>query len=302
MSERNAPKALPPLDLLRGFEAAARHLSFTKAAAELFVTQSAISRQIRSLEEHLGIALFRRDHRALTLTEKGQLLYRAVSDALRRLRDVTQKLQARGTSVISITTSVSFTSLWLIPRLAKFRAQHPGLDVHISASNEIVDLEREQLDLAIRYYHPEQAPPAAIKLFADEVFPVCSPALAGDAANPLDEPADLARHVLLELNDEKNRAWFVWSAWLDAMNLPELTPAGLLRFNQYDHVIHAALNGQGIALGRYPLLERYLADGSLVAPFQGRSKTSRAYFVISRKAASAESRLFTDWLLREAQG
>ena len=291
---------LPPLDLLKGFEAAARHLSFTKAAGELFLTQSAVSRQIHSLEQHLGVDLFRRRPRALLLTDEGQALYRAVTEAFAHLGEATGKLgSARQKAIVNVTTLVSFASLWLIPRLATFRAQHPEIDVRLSASNDILDLDRERFDLAIRYCHPDSAPSGATKLFGEEVFPVCNAAYL--KATPLHKPNDIAKCVLLHYQDDKGdtKPWLSWSTWFDAMELRDVEPSGTLRFNQYDHLIQAAIDGQGLALGRYPLMKQYLEIGSLVAPFEGRSQTSRAYFLIEARKKVRGAEHLVEWLIKE---
>lgn len=291
---------LPPLDLLKGFEAAARHLSFTKAATELYLTQSAISRQIHSLEQHLGVDLFRRRPRALLLTDEGQALYRAVTEVFAQLREATEKFgSGRAKAIVNVTTLVSFASLWLIPRLATFRAQHPEVDVRLSASNEILDLDRERFDLAIRYCHPDSAQRGAIKLFGEEMFPVCSPIYR--AATPLHKPGDVARCVLLHYQEDERdmKPWLSWSTWFDSIKLFSVEPAGTLRFNQYDHLIQAAIEGQGLALGRYPLMKQYLENGSLVAPFEGRSQTSRAYFLIEARKKVRGAEYLVDWLLKE---
>ena len=152
---------LPPLDRLEVFEAAARNLSFTRAAAELNLTQSAVSRSIALLEERLGFALFERRHRALLLTEHGQTLYAAAVEALERLHDAVGRLRAaQAAPTLTVTTSLSFASLWLIPRLAGFTRTHPDVDVRIAASNEIQDLDRAGIDVAVRYTRAERAPGA----------------------------------------------------------------------------------------------------------------------------------------------
>ena len=174
---------LPPLDLLEAFEAAARHLSFTRAGDELALTQSAVSRQIAALEERLGVALFQRLHRALRLTEAGLRLQRATADVLQRLHAVTDELrQAQRQKTVVVTTTPGFAGLWLIPRLAAFLALRPDVDVRVSASYSLVQLEREGVDLAIRYCTAENAGPQAVKLFGESVTPVCSPAVRDDPA------------------------------------------------------------------------------------------------------------------------
>ncbi|MBL6750643.1 MAG: LysR family transcriptional regulator [Nevskia sp.] len=303
-------RRLPPLDLLRGFEAAARHLSFTKAAAELHLTQSAISRQVQALEEHVGQPLFERRHRALALTEPGQQLQQAVSAWLAQLADTFERIAPQEQSrLVTVTTTVSFASLWLLPRLAAFRLANPGVDVRISADGAVVDLGRARIDTAIRYCAPERAPPGAQRLFGETVLPLCSPSLQADLARPLRVPADLCHHVLLHFDDQPPRQLFLdWDHWLEAMGLPELRPAGVLRFSHYDQVIQAAIEGQGVALGRLPLMERQLKRGQLVAPFDLQRlpghppSSSRAYFVLLEPAAAQrpEVRDFAAWLHREA--
>jgi LysR family transcriptional regulator, glycine cleavage system transcriptional activator len=303
---------LPPLDLLRGFEAAARHLSFTKAAEELFLTQSAVSRQVQGLEEALGVPLFQRKHRALLLTDAGQLLQQTVARHLKELRETVAHITEEPVRMLTVTTLVTFASLWLIPRLAHFRRGHPGIDVRIAAANEILDLERDRVDIAIRYVGPERAPPGSLKLFGEEVVPMCAPALLKDKSRPLREPADLVHHVLLHDDPENSRyqaQYLQWDIWLQAMGLPDLEPAGSVRFSHYDQMIQAAVNGEGVALGRLPLMSQQIEKGTLVAPFEksrarGRgTKSTRAYYVLTAPAAIArpEVKAFIDWLVEEAK-
>src|SRR2546429_451191 len=195
--------ALPGLDLLVGFEAAARHLSFTKAGAELYRTQSAVSRQIKELEEQLGVTLFQRRHRALALTEPGHQLYAAAAQVLATMRSATERLrrQSGRRRPLSVTTTNSFAALWLIPRLAGFTRAHPGVDVRITAETRVQDLERDGLDLAIRHGPASLAGPNAVRLFGERVFPVCSPKLLRDPKRPLKQPADLKEHCLLQYDD-----------------------------------------------------------------------------------------------------
>lgn len=254
------------LDLLRGFRAAARHLSFTRAAQELFVTQPAVSREVRTLEDQLGTPLFRRANRTLKLTQAGEDLYRAVDEALALIDAATRRVAGQGRT-LAITATVPFASMWLAPRLSRFTDQHPDVDIRIAASDDVLDLEREHVDLAIRHVLPGAAAPAGETLFDYESFPVCSPKLARDRKWPLRTPADLARHVLLDLETASNgRPWHDWQHWFDAMKLRAPRPAGLLRFSHYDQVVEAAIAGSGVAIGKRPHLERQLRDGTLVAP------------------------------------
>jgi DNA-binding transcriptional LysR family regulator len=298
-------RRLPSLDLLRGFEAAARYLSFTRAAEEMFLTQSALSRQISALEEQLGTPLFERRHRELRLTDAGQILQVTARAMLDELTQAVARIRRdQATQPLTVSTNLPFAALWLIPRLSRFRERHPEIDVFISADNQIVDLERERIDLAVRYCSDAMAPPGSPKLFGERLLPVCSPALARDPARPLKRPEDLARHVLLSIDDERGRfAWLNWSAWLAAIGIRELKPAGSLRFNHFDQVIQAALDGQGVALGRVPLIDRLLQQRRLVAPFRDKYTTPRAYFVVrgTRAANRPEAQAFVDWLVEEAR-
>lgn len=295
---------LPSLDLLRGFEAAARNLSFTKAAAELFVTQSAVSRQIKTIEDHLGTALFVRSHRALRLTEAGHDLYRATAQALRDLSDAASRIRNRSAGrALTVTATIGFSSLWLIPRLSDFRSQRPDIDIRISANNKMLDLGREGIEVAIRYCEVEAAPPGSIKLFGEVVMPVCAPNLVTQKA-PLSRPEDLRHHVLLHYErPEGATPWLSWTVWLETMQLGSLKPAGSLRFSQYDQTIQAAIDGQGVALGTSPLVRQMVKHGRLIAPLAKKFESARAYYLlISAEAARRpEVKEFADWVMRQAR-
>lgn len=296
---------MPSLDLLKGFEAAARHLSFTRAATELYLTQSALSRQIQTLEEQLGMPLFERRHRALLLTEAGQVLHGAAKAILEDLEQVVARIRReQAAQPVTLSTAIPFAALWLLPRLPRFRAQHPEIEIFISADNRILDLDRERIDLAVRYCPEAMAPSGAHRLFGERLQPVCSPALAADRTRPLKRPEDLARHVLLHIDDERGRfPWLNWGQWFAAIGMPETAGAGAMRFNQFDLLIQAALDGQGVALGRSPLVDRLLEQRQLVAPFRDTYATSRAYFIV-RSAASAkrpEAQAVVDWLVATAE-
>ncbi|HTF15843.1 MAG TPA: transcriptional regulator GcvA [Burkholderiales bacterium] len=299
-------RGLPSLDLLKGFEAAARNLSFTKAAAELFVTQSAISRQMKTLEDQLGISLFRRRHRELRLTEDGQTLYKSAGEALRLLRDATARLGARAAGMLTVTTTVSFAALWLVPRLNDFQRAHPGIDMRLAATNEIQDLERESIDLAIRYCTPKAAGGGAVRLFGERVFPVCAKSVLG--GRKLKSPLDLSGQVLLHYDDPERRyPWLSWDVWFELTQTQGVKPAGSLRFSHYDQLIQAAVEGQGIALGRSRFVNNLVRLGKLVLPFGNRymrsPNDSRAYFMVvpPRSAARPEVAEFSSWLQQQAQ-
>jgi DNA-binding transcriptional LysR family regulator len=293
---------LPPLDLIQGFEAAARNLSFTKAAEELFITQSAVSRQIRGLEEHLGVALFERRHRSLVLTEPGHALYRAAADLLERLQTVTDRLRADGaTPHLTVTTTSGFASLWLIPRLRGFTAVHPEVDVRISASYKLVNLERSLVDVAVRYCNVEEAPEGAQCLFGEELFPVCSPTLITGSNHPLRTFQDLEHHALLHMDGAGG--YFDWNTWLTAQGFADLRPAASLRFDGYEQMIGAALSGQGVAMGIGHLVKDLVEDGRLIAPFSKTMVGQRAYFVVRSQLTGTRPHVqaFVDWLAAEAK-
>jgi DNA-binding transcriptional LysR family regulator len=298
-----ARSAIPSLDLLEGFEAAARHLSFTKAGEELYLTQSAVSRQIKELEDQLGVRLFERRHRALVLTEAGQQFYAATAQVLTTMRAATERLRATTgrRRPLSVTTTHSFAALWLIPRLAGFTRTHPGIDVRITADTRVQELERDGLDLAIRHGPPSLAGPNAIRLFGERVFPVCSPKLL--KATPLREPADLRNHCLLEYDDPDVRhPWLHWKTWLEVAGIADLRPAARLSFSGYEQIIPAAVAGHGVALGRTPLVKDLIAAKQLVAPFTSTADPARAYFAITSPAAATRPEVadFVAWLKEEA--
>lgn len=301
-----ARQDLPKLELLRSFEAAARTLSFTLAANEQFLTQSAVSRQIQQLEAGLGVPLFERQHRALALTDAGRTLQRAVVDSLARLRDATVAIRASAQNrqqlrQVAVTCTPGFASLWLIPRLARFTASHPQVDVRISASFEVQDLERSQLDFAVRFCPTSTGEGAP--LFEESVLPVCSPQLLTNPEKPLRTPADLENHTLLAVDMPQSMALTVdWEPWLKVMGLPEVRSKNTLRFTQYADAISAAVAGQGIAIGRFPLLNELLRDKRLVTPFGGVASSQRGYYLAmgSRAAGNPDAQDFAAWLRAEA--
>ncbi len=294
---------LPPLDQLEAFEASARHLSFTKAADELALTQSAVSRQIAALEDHYGLALFRRLHRALRLTDDGQTLLQAVSEVLDQLHAVGGELKRdRRAKTVVVTTTPGFAGLWLIPRLAGFTAARPDVDVRISAGYKVVNLNRDGFDLAIRYQSEDAIDAGAELLFGDVVLPVCSPRLLRDPGRPLKTPKDLRHHVLMYLDSGPGADMQDWPIWLRAMKLEDLRPASVLHFSQFDQLINAAISGQGVALGRSPLLKQMLKDRRLVAPFKKTVASPRSYYLVRSTSAARKPEVedFAAWVTNEA--
>lgn len=291
---------LPPLDLLAAFEAAARHLSFTRAGAERFLTQSAVSRQIRALEDDLGVPLFRRKHRALALTEEGLRLHAVCREVLAQLRGTVAEIRAPARrEVLSLTTTPGLASLWLIPRLPAFTAAHPGVDVRLDASFDKRNLVADGFDLAIRYGRHQAS--EGRQLFRETILPVCAPALRRHA--PLNTPQDLRHHTLLQLSPELGHMPLEWAPWLQAVGLAGLQPASTLSFSGYGEAIAAALAGQGVALGRRPLVDALLKSRKLVAPFKDAMDSTRAYFLVVQPSARVRPavRALEGWLIEQAQ-
>lgn len=294
------PSRLPPLELLLAFDAAARHLSFTKAAEERFLTQSAISRQIKTLEDDLGAPLFRRRHRALDLTDDGRRLADAVRGALEQLRKSMVQIRAPlRREVLSLSTTPGLASLWLIPRLNEFVKVQPGIDVRIDATLQRRDLSIDGFDLAIRYLPIKAA--VGTPLFDESIQLVCAPSLLRDKARPLKKLADLHLHTLLQVEAPRGMP-LEWDLWLQAMGVPEMQPATSMMFTNYDAAIAAAVSGQGVALGRRPLIDALLKRRALVAPLKDEISTERAYFLVTEPTAAkrASVRALEAWLLEQA--
>ena len=297
MHRRDLPVSL---DLLLGFEAAARSLSFTSAAGELHLTQSAISRQVQQLEEQLGVRLFERRTRALVLTEAGDRYYRDVSKALNQLREATVAIRAQTAPVVRVTTTLTFASQWLVPRLASFQKEHPEIAVHVVADNIVRDLERNSLDVALRYCPAEAAGPNAERLFGEQVAPVAAPALLKGLQ--IRGVEDLLRLPLIEFEDTSGLApWLSWKVWSEAMGIARPHGNSGLSFSHYDQVVQAAVSGQGVALGRFPLLDPLVAERRLALPLKGRQYATlarRAYWLVTAAAAAQrpEVETFCAWM------
>ncbi len=291
---------LASLDLIRGFVAVGRRMSITLAAQDLFLTQSAVSRQIRALEEAVGVRLLARGHRSIRFTPEGERLFRVADRAVGQLQDVLGELTAaQEQRSVTITASIGVAGLWLLPMLGRFQQRCPDIDVRVAANNRLLDLRAEGVDLAIRYCAANNAPAGAVRLFGDSVLPVAHPSLG---RVKLDEPGQLADIVLLEYDDPR-LPWLHWSEWLQAMGLDGHRPKAILRFNQYDQVIHAAMAGQGIALGRLELIRSLLDEDRLtVVESKGQALSGGyAYWLLHAESSPREPvRKVADWLLEEA--
>ena len=299
------------LNALRAFEAVARRLNFSDAAEELFVTQSAVSRQIKGLEDELGAALFVRGTRHVELTQSGRMLQHSVESGLAQIdASVRQIRQARSRKRVSVTTFATFGSLWLLPRIEAFQRQHPDIDIRVSATDAIADLDDPELDLSLRYCSPAQAPEGAVRLFGEILTPVVSRSLMEQIrrgqAPPLATPADLAQHTLAEEDDTKISTEFLsWRRWLTLHDQPALEPKRWLYLNFTYQQVQAALAGHGVALARVALVFEALQRGELIEPFgdAGRMSSPYLYWLIVSPVGQARPEVaqFCEWVIEQAQ-
>lgn len=291
-------KRLPNLNGLRAFEAAARHSSFTLAAEELAVTQTAISHQMRRLEDELGVQLFVRGRGGLRLSLSGERYLPAVRAAFEALREATDALTSREASgPLTVSTIASFATKWLVPHLSHFQAAHPEIDIRISTSNAMVDFRRDDVDCAIRYGHGSWPGVTAVRLMSEDIVPVCSPELLRRGP-PLREPRDLARHTLLHVSTLPDD----WRLWLTAAGVDDVDPERGPVFDLSIMTLQAAIEGLGVALGRTLLVDADLNAGRLVAPFDMLTPADAAYYFVcpTEHADWPRLRAFRDWLLSEA--
>lgn len=296
-------RRLPPLNALRAFEAAARHLNFSRAADELSVTPGAVSQQIQNLEDYVGAALFKRTPKGLLLTDAAQTALPALREAFDRLGEAASLLTAAVDGRrLSLTAPPSFAAKWLVPRLGKFEDAHPQVDVWLSAGMELVDLNAGEVDLAVRYGSGRYPGLEVARLMSETVIPVASPDLI--AAQPLRDAADLAAHVLLhDGSPDPDDSCPDWTMWLAARGLRSIDGARGPRFNQSSLVIEAALNGRGVALAKRALAQADLDAGRLVAPLQIATAVDFAYYLVHPKAKGRlpQVKAFIGWITAEAQ-
>jgi LysR family glycine cleavage system transcriptional activator len=295
-------RRLPPLNALRAFEAAARHLNFSRAADELAVTPGAVSQQIQNLEDYVGAALFKRTPKGLLLTDAAQTALPALREAFDRLAEAASLLTAAVDGRrLTVSVAPSFAAKWLVPRLGLFEAAHPQVDVWLSADMEVVDFALGEIDLAIRYGAGRYPGLEVVKLMSETVIPVASPELL--EANPITTPGDLASQILLhDGSPDADDSCPDWSMWLAARGIKGVDGTRGPRFNQSSLVIEAAAGGRGVALAKRALAQADLDAGRLVAPLQDATAVDFAYFVVHPKAKGRlpQVKAFVSWIAAQA--
>jgi LysR family glycine cleavage system transcriptional activator len=296
-------RRLPPLNALRAFEAAARHLNFSRAADELSVTPGAVSQQIQNLEDYVGAPLFRRTPKGLLLTDAAQTALPALREAFDGLAEAASLLTAAVDGRrLTLTAAPSFAAKWLVPRLGRFEAAYPQVDVWLSAGLDLVDLTAGEVDIALRYGAGRYPGMEVRRLIGETVIPVLSPEL--HAANPLNRPEDLANHLLLhDGSPDPDDSCPDWTMWLAARSVRDVDGARGPRFNQSSLVIEAAVNGRGVALAKRTLAQDDLDAGRLVAPLQIATAVDFAYYLVHPKAKGRlpQVKAFISWITAEAE-
>jgi len=294
---------LPPLSALRAFEAAARHMSFSKAADELHVTPAAVSHQIHALEEDLGVRLFHRMNRSIELTASARVLLPGLTEAFAGIQSSVRRLRAHNdTGTLTVTASPSFAAKWLVLRLHRFQEQHPEVDVRISATDAIVDLAKGDFDIAIRYGAGRYSGLEVELLLKNEVFPACSPQLLTNGP-PLRTPADLPAHALIhDQAVERDPLVPTWSMWLKAAGVTNVPAITGLSFNNMHLALDAAISGHGVVLAQSTIAAADLAAGRLVRLFSLALPDQFAYYIVTASGAleRPKVRAFRDWLRSEA--
>lgn len=298
-------RRLPPLNALRSFEAAARLGTFSAAASELRVTDSAVSQQVRTLERYLGTRLFKRLPRGLLLTELGSTYLPVLTAGFDQLSEATLRLRSGGVSgVLTVATLPAFASGWLLPRLARFRDRYPRLDLLLKTGRELADFRREEVDLAIRFGAGGGSSHRSVFLLDETVFPVASPTLVPPSSTPL-QVADLRSLPLLHDVDAKpEQPWMSWEGWFDRAGVESPVALRGLKFTDSIVLLGAAVAGLGVALGRSPHIEGLLARGQLVRLTQDSWRAGWSYRLVAPPAnfSRPNVRVFMDWILEEARG
>ncbi|QPC95484.1 LysR substrate-binding domain-containing protein [Mesorhizobium sp. INR15] len=295
-------RKLPQPRALVVFESAGRLLNFTSAGREVGMSQAGVSKQIQFLEAALGVRLFQRSNRGLLLTSAGRRLYAAVTFGLNHILDAVEEVRQHSQpGRISVTTTIALASVWLMPRIAKFRAAYPDIDLKLIATDSLLDLPSERIDIAIRYGMGQWQGTKCQKLFGIELFPVCSPAYLARYSNLMTSD-DLRSAALLHL-DEPNSQDADWAVWFKAVGIVEPTRAAGLHFNNYPLLIQAAVDGQGVALGWGHLIDDLLDNMSLVRCMSTSLTLKPAFFVVRSVdgAPQPEATLFEDWIVAETR-
>jgi len=291
---------IPSLASLRAFEAVARRLSFRRAADELFVTHAAISHQIKSLETELGVKLFKRNSRSVTLTDEGNQYYPVIRDSLEAIAKGTESLKGeKSYEELVVQSYSSFINAWLLPRLTQFQSQNPTIHIRIKTSFEDADFERQQFDVGIFNGPFANDHLYTLELFRIDMFPVCSPSLAS-ADSPLERPADLEHHLLLQIPSIRNEA-DDWALWLTAAGVD----IGKVKFgpvfDNYPLALQAALESQGLVMARRPFAAADIASGQLIQPFVLSVNEPASWIQVTKHKPEPGSAiyLFTEWLQQE---
>jgi LysR family transcriptional regulator, glycine cleavage system transcriptional activator len=299
-------RQLPPLNALRAFEAAGRHLSFRKAAEELGVTPAAISHQVKALEAYCGVPLFRRLTRALLLTDAGQAALPLLGEGLDKLAEAAEGMvRHEDTLLLTISVTPSFAAKWLVPRLDRFRAAYPDYDIRVDATDRIIDFTREPADVAIRYGGGDYPGLRAECLMSEVSSPVCSPRLL-EGAHPLRTPEDLRHHTLLHVDwQREDEAAPSWRMWLLAAGVRDVNPTRGQHFNQESMAVQMAIEGYGVALGGNVLAAEDIASGRLVRPFDLSlaDPLDFSYYVVCPEESVNRPKVaaFCAWVIAEAQ-
>ncbi len=295
---------MPSLNALRAFEAAGRHLSFSRAAEELHVTPAAVGQQVRALEAALETRLLQRVNRTLALTDAGRALLPGLGDAFGRLNQVVQDFQRRDLErPLTVTVPPSFAATWLVPRLTDFRRRCPDIEIRIDATNRVVDLLAEDVDIGIRYGAGQYPGLHSERLLDEEAFPVCSPALL-EGEHPLRTPQDLRWHELLHVDDAVSTDfWPNWEIWLHSAGVGHLARRKGLQFSDTGMALQMAVKGRGVALGSRVLASGDLAAGRLVRPFDLGMSVQFGYWLVCPLAIADAPRVvaFREWVVGEAR-
>lgn len=299
-------RQMPGTRALRTFEAAARHLNFTRAADEIGLTPAAVSYQIKEIEDQLAIPLFKRTSRTIQLTPAGSVLFEASTEALAVLERALARARkmARGGSLLRVTSDPVFAGKWLMPRVDDFRRKYPNIDLRFDVSSALRDFDRDDIDIGIRFGSGKYEGLAAHRLFDNVIVPVCSPSLLRNGL-PLNKPADLIHHTLAHIDwSRQGITWPNWRMWMTAAGVEDFDDSRCVVFDESSQVIQAAIAGSAVVLADFAMIAKDLSEGRLVRPFELgiRVPPEFAYFVVYPESAGQDARIsaFCEWILAEA--